>query len=94
MELTPDTDIWSLPLNEQFEHVAPEIEGETENQSQGGLDEESEVCVSDGQEEEGSEEQQTSDQVWDFVSVGTLVKLIFNLLFLRCFKCVLIIRPL
>lgn len=66
VELTPDTDIQSLPVNEQLE-----LKGETEDQIQGHLDEESEVCVADGQEEEGSEEQQTSDQVWDFLSVGT-----------------------
>lgn len=63
MELTPDADIQSLPVNEQLEPVAPELKGETEDQSQGHLDEESEVCVADGQEEEGSEEQQTSHQV-------------------------------
>lgn len=73
MELTPGTDIQSLPVNEQLEPVVPKLKGETENQSQGRLDEESEVCVTDGQEEEGSEEQQTSRQVWDFVSVGTPV---------------------
>lgn len=71
VELTPDTDIQPLPVSEQLEPVAPELKGETENQSQGRLDEESEVCVTEGQEEEGGDEQQTSHQVWDFVSVGT-----------------------
>lgn len=84
MELTPDTDIQSLPVNEQLEPVAPELKGETENQSQGRLDEESEGCVTDGREEEGSEEQQTSDQVWDLVSVSTPVGTSSQ-------KCVLII---